>query len=234
MQTAHTRFNLGQVRTWAVITENLIARMYDVFGQPARALQLLPDVTSDLPAVARAMRYINQARVLRSLGRPRGALIADALSLYARHRQHDADLMAQLQQAIDSEPRAGAELAAHIEAEALDRMHVPLQLDAQSVGCACHLKAGAIEPAAGKARSLLVTATRTTPWTSYMGELYWNAHQALAAAGDQDAARTALERAVRWIDNALPNVPAEFKDSFLNRNPINRAILTTASRRLKV
>jgi hypothetical protein len=29
-------------------------------------------------------------------------------------------------------------------------------------------------------------------------------------------------------------VPAEFKDSFLNRNPVNRAILTAASRRLKV
>jgi len=31
----------------------------------------------------------------------------------------------------------------------------------------------------------------------------------------------------------VPNVPAEFKDSFINRNPINRTILTTASRWLR-
>ena len=36
----------------------------------------------------------------------------------------------------------------------------------------------------------------------------------------------ALQRAKNWImQTALPNVPDEFKDSFLNRNPINRAVL---------
>jgi hypothetical protein len=38
--------------------------------------------------------------------------------------------------------------------------------------------------------------------------------------------------AVEWINEvAVPNLPAEFVDSFLNRNPINPAILATSSRR---
>jgi hypothetical protein len=53
-----------------------------------------------------------------------------------------------------------------------------------------------------------------------------------SAAGDGAAAAEALG-AASWIQRtALPNVPDEFKDSFLNRNPVNRSILTTASRRL--
>lgn len=46
------------------------------------------------------------------------------------------------------------------------------------------------------------------------------------------AARQALRHALHWIETTvLPNVPAEFRDSFLNRNPINRAVVA-ASRRL--
>lgn len=46
------------------------------------------------------------------------------------------------------------------------------------------------------------------------------------------AARQALRHALHWIETtAPPNVPAEFRDSFLNRNPINRAVVA-ASRRL--
>jgi hypothetical protein len=55
----------------------------------------------------------------------------------------------------------------------------------------------------------------------------------LAAAGDSVAAQAALERARSWIhDVALPNVPDEFKDSFLQRNPVNRAVLTAPGRRV--
>jgi len=31
---------------------------------------------------------------------------------------------------------------------------------------------------------------------------------------------------------ALPNVPEEFRDSFMQRNPVNRALLAAADRRL--
>jgi hypothetical protein len=68
----------------------------------------------------------------------------------------------------------------------------------------------------------------------YAGDQWWLLFQALDAGGDRAGAEEALRRGVHWInETALPHVPAEFRDSFLNRNPTNRAILTTAGRRLR-
>ena len=72
------------------------------------------------------------------------------------------------------------------------------------------------------------------PWDLYLPEAWWTAFRVFDAAADQAAAIDALKSAVMWINEiALPAVPDELKDSFLNRNPINREILTTASRRLR-
>jgi hypothetical protein len=41
-------------------------------------------------------------------------------------------------------------------------------------------------------------------------------------------------QAVAWIvEVALPKVPAEFRNGFLNRTPVSRTMLATASRRLR-
>jgi len=233
LSMAYTRLALGKAMPWASIAQNILARLYAILGQPARGWKLLEQTPADMPAAVLALRYINQARVLRALGRPRGRLIADALELFARQKQHETDLLVRLEQAIDSEPAQGAELATRVEVDAVARMHPPLQLDAQVIGCACLLKAGAIESAAVKAHAMLATAARSFNWTLYPGMLYWNAFEALDANRETAAALDALHRGVTWINNALPNVPDEFTSSFLDRNPVNRAILTTASRRLR-
>jgi hypothetical protein len=65
----------------------------------------------------------------------------------------------------------------------------------------------------------------------YPAEYWWLIFQAFDAAGDQPAALTALRRGADWIrTTAQANVPDEFRDSFLDRNPVNRAVLTTMSR----
>jgi hypothetical protein len=67
---------------------------------------------------------------------------------------------------------------------------------------------------------------------TYAAEAWWIRFDVFAACDVRAAATAALAQAVDWINTtALPNVPDEFKDSFLNRNPVNRAILTAASRR---
>ena len=72
------------------------------------------------------------------------------------------------------------------------------------------------------------------PTDMYRAEAWWIEFEVFNAAGDHVDATTSLASAVDWINTvALPNVHDEFSDSFLNRNPINRAILTTASRRLQ-
>jgi hypothetical protein len=68
----------------------------------------------------------------------------------------------------------------------------------------------------------------------YRAEAWWIEFEAFSTGGDMVDATNSLAHAVDWINTvALPNVPDEFSDSFLNRNPINRAILTTASRKLQ-
>ena len=53
------------------------------------------------------------------------------------------------------------------------------------------------------------------------------------ASGDGDQAMMALAHGALWVRRtALPNVPEAFRDSFLQRNPTNRALLAAADRRL--
>jgi hypothetical protein len=95
------------------------------------------------------------------------------------------------------------------------------------------LRAGEAELAATCLRDLPAHLDGVRPADTYPAEEWWIAHEVFAAAGDGAVAAEALGRGVAWIQRtALPNVPDEFKDSFLNRNPVNRSILTTASRRL--
>jgi hypothetical protein len=61
----------------------------------------------------------------------------------------------------------------------------------------------------------------------YKPELWWHAASALAAAGDHDSADDCASQACTWIRERvqLCEVPPEFVDSFLHRNPVNRSLL---------
>jgi hypothetical protein len=66
----------------------------------------------------------------------------------------------------------------------------------------------------------------------YEAALWLGAARAYRAAGRGDEADSALHSGAEWVMfKALPNVPPEFRDSFLNRNPVNRALLEAARAR---
>jgi DNA-binding SARP family transcriptional activator len=234
LDAAQQRLVLGNAVSWAVMAKGVLARTWVVLGQPTRGWKLLADEVPGVTDSVRGLRLVNLVRVLRALGKPHTQELEQARSLFARQAQHEGDLLVQLEQAIDARPAEGAMIAAAVEAQADERMHRSLQLDAQVIGCATLLASGAIEKAAQKARAAVHFAAKSITWTVYRGDLWWRAHEALAAAGAENEALAALTQAVAWIDATLPNVPDECRDSFLNRNPVNRAILTTASRKLRV
>jgi hypothetical protein len=233
LDAAQQRLGLGRAVSWAVMARGVLARTWMLLGQPARGWRLLSDDVPGVTDSVRGLRLVNLARVLRALGKPRAREIAEAHALFARQAQHEGDLLVRLEEAIDAPPAQGASLAAEVEAEAGRRMHRSLQLDAMAIGCAALLASGAIEAAAQKARATLRFAERSITWTTYRGEVFWRAYEALAAAGQDDEALAALRLAVAWIDATVANVPVECRDSFLDRNPVNRAVLTTASRKLR-
>jgi hypothetical protein len=185
-----------------------------------------------VPDSVRGLQLVNLVRLLRVLGKPRARPLAQAQALFAREAQHEGDLLVQLEQALDAQACDGATIAASVEAQAEQRMHRPLQLDAQVVGCSALLAAGAIDAAAQKARAALRLAGTSITWTIYRAEVGWRAHQALAAAGAEDEALAALREAKAWVEATLPSVPDPFRDSFLHRNAVNQALLSAARRKL--
>lgn len=65
----------------------------------------------------------------------------------------------------------------------------------------------------------------------YAGERWLATVRVLYGCGRRSAAEHALREAVNWVNRiAREYVPAEFRDSFLHRNPVNRELLTLATR----
>ena len=92
-------------------------------------------------------------------------------------------------------------------------------------------RAGRSGEAAAAAREVVAECAGKQPYGLYVPEVWWILHAAFAADGDEVAALAALKSAASWIGSvALPHVPDAFRDSFLNRNPINRAVLSAAKR----
>ena len=82
-------------------------------------------------------------------------------------------------------------------------------------------------------RELVPQLATVQPADLYFGHAWWLAAQVFEASGDGDQALMALAHGAQWVRRvALPNVPEEFRDSFMQRNPTNRALLAAADRRL--
>jgi hypothetical protein len=85
--------------------------------------------------------------------------------------------------------------------------------------------------AAAHAREAIDLLEGADPDETYRGDVWLAVYEALHAAGDPRAADV-LATAADWIRRtAAEQVPEEFVDSYLNRNPANRALLTLATRR---
>jgi DNA-binding SARP family transcriptional activator len=105
------------------------------------------------------------------------------------------------------------------------------QQAARLLGARACLATGRAEQAlAWLAQALEGIATRR-PLSMYYGEVWWIAHQVLAAAGRAEEAADALSRGREWIlEEALPQVPVDLRDSFRHANPVNAALLGAAVR----
>ena len=113
----------------------------------------------------------------------------------------------------DARERFGTALAAHVRA------------------AHCALAQGA----AGRALPHVEAARRLAPDyemdSMYPGELWWVAYRVYSAGHDPVAAQRMLAEGCDWVQAiAREHVPAEYRDGFLHRNPVNRALLTERSR----
>jgi hypothetical protein len=92
-------------------------------------------------------------------------------------------------------------------------------------------RAGQFDQAVAAARALVDQFATRAEIGMYPPECWWLIHQALDAGGDRAGARAALHRGAHWVQaTAEARVPDEFRSSFLERNPVNRGLLTTLTR----
>jgi DNA-binding SARP family transcriptional activator len=211
-QQAMLWMHLGQ---WARARRATEAALQTDGGLPryrARALLLRADI-------ARALREPDPARETAELQR------LDAVTL--KSAQHLIDL----QRALDLPSDEAYALACALRTDAQARQMPNLLMEAEARCAAAAARAGRHEAAAAHAREALARLREVLPINVYRGEIWRDAAAGLAVAAP-DERDALLASAAAWIHaTARERVPAEFRDSFLHRNPVNRELLTLASQR---
>ncbi len=105
----------------------------------------------------------------------------------------------------------GALLAGHIRAAAAAAVCDPAR--------AGHEAREALALAEGHQTTVLLPA-----------ELWLHAGQAILASGDREAAQAVMQQGRDWLQRtARDHVPGPFRDSFLQRNPVNRSLLASSA-----
>lgn len=208
-----------------------VANIWLWLGQPARAAQTLRQPRPNASPSIKAGCLLARARTASWQGQPAQGLLREALEVVAGEGRDYYRLtlegeLARLLPPHEALPLLQTGLACS-EAIGLQVSTWPLK----SAACDALRRAGRADEAADLARQIVARFAVDPPFIRYAPEYWLIAHRALLAAGDIDGARHALDRAVGWIrDVALPNVPVEFQDGFLHRQPINMAVAAARAR----
>jgi tetratricopeptide (TPR) repeat protein len=208
-----------------------------LLGQPARARPLIEQSASLAQApMLRLPAQLWLARALRATGRDAATArrVEDLLS----------EAAAVAKQSTKTGPLARvhvvrAELAGDDTRLASAREAVELVRGTESFGLsiAAHIRLADALLASGHPRDAvaavelaLALAESFLPENMTIPDMLLTAHRVFSAVRDSRA-RAVAERAVNWIyTTAGTHVPPEFRDSFLHRNPVNRELLTLATR----
>ncbi|MEP7301010.1 MAG: AAA family ATPase [Caldimonas sp.] len=222
----------GQV-VWIAVCSNHKAQLLIDLGQLARARQAL---AYEAPAIGhiRARGATVAARLERALGHSGRAEVERAMAELAPGADPHVRMQVLLERAIgEDDPRAAARAFDEVAEMAASLEFVGVALKARLLGAHALSRAGDTASAALAMREPVARLAAVQPSDLYMGLAWWLAAQVFEASGDGDQALLALARGAEWVRRvALPNVPAEFRESFLARNPSNRALLAAADRRL--
>ncbi len=209
-----------------------LAHCFITLGQTARARRLLGSAPP-ADSVARIGWLHAKVRLARAENKPTRALIDEMAELaVVSPRAERLTWQVQIELARELDAAEAVALAQQVVDESRAKRTYSAYLPAKAMLVDGLRRAGRHDESTRTARGLTDELATRAAIGLYPAEYWWLIFQAFSAAGDHVDATTSLASAVDWInDVALPNIPDEYSDSFLNRNPVNRAILTTASRR---
>ena len=207
------------------LAEQRLVVLYQQLGQPARALHLLAPERPGVPRGVAMIRLAHRAELEAQLGRDGLALMREALQIIPNaddifHRI--ATLFATRLVPADE----GEALAANLALWATTRERHGVALSGHVRAAACALALGAPARALPHVEAARRLATRYLPDSFYLPELWLVSAQTFATLGRETAARRAAADGQAWVREVHDtHVPAEFRDSFLHRNAVNRELL---------
>jgi DNA-binding SARP family transcriptional activator len=219
---------------WAFNAENDLAVCFVWLGRPELARRVLTPIGDDVVPMMRAARLFVEARLRRGRPLAPGEPSAAQIVRQAHALIEDSALAGRsylrlrvaLELARDDAPADALHRVASIEAEAVQREQRMLALHALVLRTELLTRLGDVDRAAEAAGQLLEACLHEgTPPGLYAPEVWWVAHQGLSPI-DPQRALLALQRAHDWIrQTAMPHLPEVFHQSFLERNPVNAAIV---------
>lgn len=209
------------------MTEQRLALLFLHLGQPARSHRLLATARPGLPPGTAMFHQVLQAEVAARMGQSVGARMRDAVAL--------------IPNPDDVFHRIGTLFASrHLPADEAEVMAASLAVWARGrerlgLSMAGHVRAAAAAGAQGAwARALphveaaLELVREHQPESFYLGELWLVAGRVLHALGRADAAQRAWADGRDWVRELHDHhVPAAFRESFLQRNPVNLELMAT-------
>jgi predicted ATPase/DNA-binding SARP family transcriptional activator len=230
LKEALSGFEAAGTEFWIRVVQGWLAAVHAHLGQLARAQALLREDDRCLPGWLRASRRLVLVNCALDDGRPARGLIDEALGCVAPdERLYSAPVrLAALRIAAPSD--ALPELQA-IEAEESSRQRWGLVLEARICRADTLRRLGRHTAAIAAVDAAFELMTDYSPFATYRPVVWLLAHRVFVEAGAPERLRAVLRDASDWIVfHALPRVPPEFRDSFLNRNPVNRELIRLARR----
>ncbi len=230
---------LEAVRAWQAasgrqtiftVADAELANCWLWLGQTARAAGALRDPAADAAPTVHAAHLVARARIALAQQQPAVELLRRAYRLCEAEGRayYRLSVSAELSRALPPDEAAALALAALEESRRIGLHIMTITLTVRAADAL--RRAGRCADALPLARQIVAEFERWSSVALYGPEYAWIAWRCLEAAGD-GAADEALRRGIEWIASTLPHVPAEFRESFLHRNPVNFALRAAAARR---
>lgn len=232
LDTAITCFARDKQLLWIALASNHKAQLLIDLGQFARAQQALDYERPPIDHV-RARGATIAARLARAIGQSDRDRIDEAIALLAPGADPHVRMHALLDHARSLDDTADLQRYDEVLALAQQLEFAGVALKVRLLRALAQSRARQTAEAAAAMRELVGQLPTMQPADLYFGEAWWIAAQVFDANDDREDALMALAQGAKWVRQvALPNVPAPFRDSFLQRNPSNRALLAAADAKL--
>lgn len=212
------------------MTQCRLALLFMFLGQPARAQPLLAADVSGLPPGMAMIRRVMQGDLASHLGGDGVGPMREALAAFP-NRDDVYHRVGSLFAAGVLPADEGEAMAASLASWAALQERLGLAMSGHVRAASRAADQGAWMRGLVHAEAALALEREHQPDSFYLAELWWAAGRVYVGLGRMDEARRVLERGRAWVMGlASEHVPEAFRAGFLQRNPVNVALLALAQR----